>query len=52
MKVVKVEMIRSNSKSKSGVCRIILSINYNYVITCDKSESEMRAEWIIYVCER
>ena len=39
MKVVKVETMMSNSKSRSGVGWIILSINYNHVITCDMSES-------------
>ena len=50
VKVVKVGMMRSNSKS--GVGYDCIGDNYNCVITCNTSESEMRAEWIIYVCER
>ena len=47
--VVKVEVAESNRKSWSGEEQIISPINYDYIITCSKSESGMRAEWIIYV---
>ena len=50
VKGVKLEMMRSNSKSEGGVGYNCVGDNYNYAITCSKSE--MRAEWIIYVCEQ
>ena len=47
--VVKVEVAESICKRGSGEDQIISPINYDYIITCSKSESGIRAEWIIYV---
>ena len=47
--VVKVEVAESIHKHGSGDDQIISPINYDYIITCSKSESGIRAEWIIYV---
>ena len=44
-------VVKVGRQSKSGVCEIIVLATI-YVITCSESESEMRAEWIIYVCVR
>ena len=49
--VVKVEVAESNRKSGSGKEQIISPINYDYIITCSKSESGIRAECNICVKE-